>query len=107
MRPMIKGAAQAQLTVKDLAVGTLFKVNGDLSKRLFVKCGDGLSTRSYSAGRKGGQKIVGANSKQPPVFAIIVPTEDRFDRRAYTPASQKINASTAVLSTHGTLVMGL
>lgn len=106
MKAMIQGRAST-MTVGSLPVGTLFRVANDLSERLFVKAGDGLSTASYKDGRAGGKKIVGANSKQPPFYAVIVPTANRFDRRAYTPASNKINANTPVVSTHGTLVIDL
>lgn len=104
VRAIIRGGTKT-LTVADLEPGTLFTVASKLSNRYFVRCGDGLSTKSYAANRVGGRKIKGSNSKQPPVFAVIVPTESRFDRRAFTPASSKINASTPVVATHGNLVL--
>lgn len=102
MKAVIRGTMKT-LTVDDLAAGTLFKVNSQLSNRLFVKTGDGLSTPSYS--RVGGKKLKGRTCEQPPVYAIIIPTADRFDRRAFTPATNKINGSTPVVSTHGQLVV--
>jgi len=109
VKATINTAGASVVRVKDLAPGTLFSVNSKLSERLFVKCGDGLSTPSYQHGRAGGAKIVGRNSEQPPVWAIIVPTigvhDNRDDRRAYTPASQKINGETVVTATYGRMTV--
>jgi len=109
MRAMIQGSSSSMLTVSQLKPGTLFKVNPEISDRVFVKCGNGLS--------ENGNQLAGANAKQPPVFAVIVPTQDRFDQRAFTPATSSsyrkdgskrrgIDGNTPVISTHGTLVLG-
>lgn len=108
MKAVIQGQANTTLKVSQLKPGTLFKVNPQISTRLFVKAGSGLGPN--------GNPLKGANSSQPPVYALVVPTVDRFDQRAYTPATSSsyrrngtkrsgIDGNTAVWQTFGTLVV--
>ena len=81
-------------TVGDLAPGTLFRASN--SPRLFVRSGDGLGRNGLPL-----KDRIGC----PPIMAIVVP-ENRGDRRAWTPATERLAADTRVVSTHGVLSVG-
>jgi hypothetical protein len=89
-------ADQNTLRVGDLAPGTLFRITSSAKNRLFVRAGNGLGPNGFPL-----MDRIGC----PPIYAVVVP-ETKGDRRAWTPATERLNQDTRVASTHGILSVG-
>ena len=113
----IRGAGQAQamitpdqtqLTVADLAPGTLFRIFAFQSNPALGFSRDGRMFVKSAGGRGIGGKLLKDHYNGDVVpIAIVVPLNGQFSDRAWTPATDRLTPDTPVMETYGVLSVNL